>query len=124
MSSSLDAWPPFGVLATFFDHHVGVPMSQITKPKPKRRKTKKQTRLPHQKKQSRKGIKSKRGQPESYDELKKPVCLSLTSTAVTRLDYFSQQAGLSRSEFVERFARGELPSAMAEAIDSSTRAQT
>lgn len=76
-------------------------------PKPKRRKTKKKTRLPHQKKQARKGLKSKRGQPESYDELKKKVSLSLTPTAIKRLDHRSQKSGLSRSEFVERFAREE-----------------
>ena len=82
-------------------------MSQVSKPKPKRRKTKKQTRLPHQKKQSCKGLKSKRGQPEIYDELKKTVSFSLTPTAVTRLDHRSQQRGISRSELVEQFASEE-----------------
>lgn len=85
-------------------------MSQVVKPKKKRRQPKKQSRLPHQKKQSRKGIKSTRGQPELYDELKQVVSLSLTPTAVKKLDHLSQQVGLSRSEFVERFARGELQS--------------
>ncbi len=80
-------------------------MSQVDKPK--HRKVRKQTRLPHQRKQSRKGIKSHRGQPEIYDELKKVVSLSLTPTAVTKLDQLSQEIGISRSEFVERIARGE-----------------
>lgn len=59
-------------------------MSQVAKLKSKYRQAKKQTRLPHQKKQSRKGIKSKRGQPELYDELKQVVSLSLTPTAVKK----------------------------------------
>lgn len=82
----------------------------------KYKKAKKQTRLPHQKKQSRKGIKSYRGQPEIYDELKKVVSLSLTPTAIAGLDQFSQKLEISRSEFVERVARGVIQISIHEAI--------
>jgi len=65
-------------------------------------------RRDHEKKPSRKGVKSMRGQPEVYDELKKIVSLSLTPTALTGLDEFSACLNISRSELVERIGRGLL----------------
>lgn len=52
--------------------------------------------------------KSMRNQPEMYDQIKKPCNLSLTRIAVGRLDDMAKLLGLSRSELVERFARGQL----------------
>lgn len=52
--------------------------------------------------------KSMRNQPELYDELKKPFTFSLTQTAVKELELLAKTRGISRSELVERFARGQL----------------
>ena len=52
--------------------------------------------------------KSMRNEPEMYDEIKKPRNLSLTQVAIDGLDAMAKVHGLSRSEFVERFARGWL----------------
>jgi hypothetical protein len=49
--------------------------------------------------------KSTRNVPEMYEEIKKSYGLSLTPTAVNSLDYNAKKIGLSRSEFVEQFAR-------------------
>ncbi|MBD1903912.1 hypothetical protein NDI37_19030 [Funiculus sociatus GB2-A5] len=49
-----------------------------------------------------------RGQPETYDELKKIVSLSLTPTALTGLNEFSACLNISRSELVERIGQGLL----------------
>jgi metal-responsive CopG/Arc/MetJ family transcriptional regulator len=54
--------------------------------------------------------KSMTNEPEMYDEIKKPRNLSLTQVAVNKLDDMAKLHGLSRSEFVERFARGQLES--------------
>jgi hypothetical protein len=40
-----------------------------------------------------------------YEEIKKTYGLSLTPTAINSLDYHAKKIGLSRSEFVEQFAR-------------------
>ncbi|MEP0811380.1 hypothetical protein [Coleofasciculus sp. FACHB-SPT9] len=76
--------------------------------KPKKIKRKGRPRLEHEKKQSCKGRKSMRGQPEAYDELKKIVSLSLTPTALAGLDESSARLNISRSELVERIGRGLL----------------
>ncbi len=77
-------------------------------PKPKKIKRKGRPRREHEKKPSRKGVKSMRGQPEVYDELKKIVSLSLTPTALAGLDESSKRLNISRSELVERIGRGLL----------------
>jgi hypothetical protein len=77
-------------------------------PKPKKIKRKGRPRREHEKKPSRKGVKSMRGQPELYDELKKIVSLSLTPTALAGLDESSKRLNISRSELVERIGRGLL----------------
>jgi hypothetical protein len=65
-------------------------------------------RRDHEKKPSRKGVKSMRGQPEVYDELKKIVSFSITPTARTGLERLSEQLNISRSELIERIGRGLL----------------
>ncbi len=50
-----------------------------------------------------------KGQPELYDEKKKPLNLALTPTAAKKLDELAVKMGLTRSEFVERIARGIIP---------------
>jgi metal-responsive CopG/Arc/MetJ family transcriptional regulator len=52
--------------------------------------------------------KSMRNQPEMYDEIKKPFNFSLTQVAINELDTMAKLHGISRSELVERFARGQL----------------
>ena len=54
----------------------------------------------------RKGI---QGQPEMYDEHKKRVNISLTPTAVERLDALAGSMDVSRSELIEQVARGTIP---------------
>ena len=74
---------------------------------PKRSKNPKAVRQSHQKKTTFKG-KSLRGQPEIYDERKKPTGIGLTPTAVTGLDQIAAGMKISRSELVERIGRGIL----------------
>lgn len=52
-----------------------------------------------------KGLKSLRGQPEFYDELKKIVSVSLTPTAIEGLNNLSRAYMISRSELIERIGR-------------------
>ena len=52
--------------------------------------------------------KSMRNEPEMYDEIKKPCNLSLTQVAINKLDDMAKLNAISRSEVVERFARGQL----------------
>lgn len=52
--------------------------------------------------------KSIRNQPEMYDEIKKPFTFSLTQTAVKELELLAKIHGISRSEIVEQFARGQI----------------
>ncbi len=54
---------------------------------------------------SHKGQKCNRGEPIFYDELKKPVNFTLTPTAVEKLNKLAIDAGLSRSEYLERWLR-------------------
>jgi hypothetical protein len=65
-------------------------------------------RRDYEKKPIRKGVKSMRGQPEVYDELKKIFSFSLTPTARAGLDQLSEQLNISRSELIERIGRGLL----------------
>lgn len=55
---------------------------------------------------AKKGQKSRKGVGEFYDEVKVDTLLSLTPTARGRLDQQAQAMGISRSEVVERLARG------------------
>lgn len=77
-------------------------------PNAKKITRKRRPRREHEKKPSRKGVKSMRGQPEVYDELKKIVSMSLTPTALAGLDESSVRLNISRSELVERIGRGLL----------------
>ncbi len=70
-----------------------------------KRRKKQKTRQPHQRKPVVKGVKSLRGVPEMYDELKKPTTVALTPTALAGLDEMSKAMGVSRSELVERIGR-------------------
>lgn len=63
----------------------------------------------HHHKKGQKGIKSMRGRPEMYSEVKAKVSLTLTPTAVEGLDSLSSSLNLSRSEFVERIGRAIIP---------------
>lgn len=69
---------------------------------------------PWQRKKARKGLKSERGQPESYDEVKTKQTLSLTPTAVQGLDKIAESLDISRSELVERIGRGIIPLVVAQ----------
>jgi hypothetical protein len=77
-------------------------------PKSRKITRKGRPRRDHEKKPSRKGVKSMRGQPEVYDELKKIVSVSITPTAQAGLDQLSEQLNISRSELIERIGRGVL----------------
>ncbi|BBD63588.1 CopG domain protein DNA-binding domain protein (plasmid) [Nostoc sp. HK-01] len=72
----------------------------------KKTKSPNKSRKEHQRKPIRKGIKSTRGQPEHYSEIKKCVSIGITPTALTGLDELSQQLDISRSEMIERIGRG------------------
>lgn len=72
----------------------------------KKTKTSNKSRKEHQIKPIRKGIKSTRGQPEHYSEIKKCVSIGITPTALTGLDELSQELAISRSEMIERIGRG------------------
>jgi len=75
---------------------------------PKKLKTKRKgrPRREHEKKPSRKGVKSMRGQPEIYNELKKITSFSITPTAQSGLKQLSEQFNISCSELIERIGRG------------------
>ncbi len=81
----------------------------------KRLKAQKPRQL-HQRKLAVKGVKSRRGCPEIYDELKKPITVALTPTAVRGLDELSASRQISRSELVERIGRGLLTVAALEVL--------
>ncbi|OKH33635.1 hypothetical protein FACHB389_17765 [Nostoc calcicola FACHB-389] len=81
-------------------------MQKNLRKKPGRPKSQKsRIREPREKKIIRQGLKSLRGQPEAYDELKKIVSVSLTPTAIDGLDNLSRTYMISRSEFIERIGR-------------------
>ena len=54
----------------------------------------------------KKGHFSQEGVPELWEEPKKVASLALTQKALDALDQRAKSLGLSRSELVERFARG------------------
>ena len=54
------------------------------------------------------GRKGMRKQPELYTEVKIPTSLSLTPTGRKLLDGLAQARNLSRSELIDRIARGEI----------------
>ncbi|MEH2334945.1 MAG: ribbon-helix-helix protein, CopG family [Nostoc sp.] len=56
-----------------------------------------------------KGSKRVKGVPELQDEMKTRVNLSITPTAIQKLDLMAAQRGISKSELVERIARGQIP---------------
>jgi hypothetical protein len=56
----------------------------------------------------RQGQKSLRGQPELYNEVKVPTSLALTPTGQKLLETLAQTWQLSRSELIERIARGHI----------------
>ncbi len=80
----------------------------VMMPNSRKLRRKGRPRRDHEKKLSRKGLKSMRGQPEAYDELKKIVSFSITPTAQTGLAWLSEQLNISRSELLERIGRGLL----------------
>ncbi|MDZ7961475.1 MAG: ribbon-helix-helix domain-containing protein [Aulosira sp. DedQUE10] len=54
--------------------------------------------------------KRQKGVPEIYDELKQQVNMSLTPSAVEKLDAIATEKGISsRSELIEQIARGIIP---------------
>lgn len=71
-------------------------------------KIQKHSRKEHQRKPIRKGLKSRRGQPEHYSEIKKCVSIGITPTALAGLDELSQEREISRSEMIERIGRGSI----------------
>ncbi|WP_414545892.1 hypothetical protein [Nostoc sp. CCY0012] len=71
----------------------------------KAKNQKNRLREPRSQKIIRKGLKSMRGQPEAYDEMKKIVSVSLTPTALAGIDQISRNYMISRSEFLERIGR-------------------
>lgn len=73
---------------------------KINKPKLKGRR-----REAREKKRACKGVKSLRGQPEAYSELKKIVSVSVTPTGLTGLDRLSRERSISRSELIEQIGR-------------------
>ena len=70
---------------------------------PKSKKSK--VREPRENKIICQGLKSLRGQPEFYDELKKVVSVSLTPTAIEGLNNISRAYMISRSELMEQIGR-------------------
>ncbi|HYX16201.1 MAG TPA: hypothetical protein VE944_17890 [Nostoc sp.] len=74
--------------------------------KPVRPKSKNsKVREPRENKIICQGLKSLRGQPEFYDELKKVVSVSLTPTAIEGLNNISRAYMISRSELMEQIGR-------------------
>jgi hypothetical protein len=63
----------------------------------------------HHRKKGQKGVKSMRGRPEMYSEVKAKVSFTLTPTAVQGLDHLSSSLNLSRSELIERIGRAIIP---------------
>jgi hypothetical protein len=83
-------------------------MTNIRNPNFQKVKANKNSRKEHQRKPIRKGLKSRRGQPEHYSEIKKCVSIGITKTALAGLDELSQERAISRSEMIERIGRGTI----------------
>ena len=58
---------------------------------------------------AKKGYPNTPGIPELWDEVKKKVGIVLTPTAIAKLDELARHYGLSKSELIERIARGWIP---------------
>jgi len=71
------------------------------KPKPKKDKP------ITQRKSSHKGKPCRRGKGVYYDEVKKPINLCLTPTAIARLEDLAGSQQCSRSEVLERLIRAQ-----------------
>jgi hypothetical protein len=56
----------------------------------------------------KKGHKSTSGVGDLYDERKRNINLTLTPTAIDALEEKAEELELSKSEFIERIARGNL----------------
>ena len=56
----------------------------------------------------RKGHKSRAGVGDSYGEVKKDINLTLTPTAIDALGEKAKELKISKSELVERLAKGKL----------------
>ncbi len=83
-----------------------MPKSKKARTKARKARTKARKRQEYEKKPVRKGVKSMRGQPEMYDEVKKNACFSITPTACEGIKQLSLQLDISRSEVIERIGRG------------------
>jgi len=77
-------------------------------------------RKPHEKKPIRPGIKSMRGQPEIYNELKKIASFSITPTAKAGLAKLSAVRNISASELIEQIGRGIISLSDADSINYQT----
>ena len=53
--------------------------------------------------------KNLRGRAELYDEVKQCFSVALTPTGASKLDALARSFHLSRSELVEKVARGQIP---------------
>jgi metal-responsive CopG/Arc/MetJ family transcriptional regulator len=58
----------------------------------------------------KKGQKSQKGIGDLYDQPKTRTTVALTLEAQQKLDIRAKQLGISRSELIEQFARGEVGS--------------
>jgi metal-responsive CopG/Arc/MetJ family transcriptional regulator len=58
----------------------------------------------------RKGHRSSKGVGDLYEEPKTRTNVALTEEALKRLDTRAEAMGISRSELIERFARGQVVS--------------
>lgn len=72
------------------------------------KKSSRPKREPHEVKPTQKGLQSKRGVPELYDEIKKSVSYGLTSIGKAGIKNQAQQFNISASEFIEQIGRGKL----------------
>jgi len=66
----------------------------------------------------RKHQKNLRGKPELYSELKRCFSVALTPTGAEKLDALAHSFSLSRSELVEKIARGQIHFQFEESQDS------
>ncbi len=73
-------------------------------------KKKKQNKPLYQYRLPCKDKKCLRGEPIYYEELKKSLNLTLTPTAIEKLNNLAMQQGISRSEVVERWLRSQIES--------------
>jgi len=64
-------------------------------------------RKTYQIKAFQKGQQSRRGVPELYDELKKPVSYGITQTAKQGINSQAESLAMSASEFIEKIGRGD-----------------